>query len=75
MADSFQELVEETTAIPDALRLYIDWEVMARGVQLSGEPSPSRPRMTRCTCSGRSSASERFDYRGLKAGRVLKSNL
>jgi antirestriction protein len=37
LADSFQELTEETTVIPDALRLYIDWEAMARDARLGGE--------------------------------------
>jgi hypothetical protein len=30
-------LTEETTVIPDALRLYIDYEAMARDARLSGE--------------------------------------
>jgi antirestriction protein len=29
LADCFQELTEETTVIPESLRLYIDWEAMA----------------------------------------------
>ena len=37
LADCLQELTEETTAIPEALRLYIDYEAMARDAQLGGE--------------------------------------
>lgn len=37
LADSFQELTEETTVIPESLRLYIDYEAMARDARLSGE--------------------------------------
>ena len=36
LADYLQELTEETTAIPEALRYYIDWEAMARDAALSG---------------------------------------
>ncbi|NQE65337.1 hypothetical protein E1H18_1118 [Caulobacter sp. RHG1] len=37
LADSFQELTEETVEIPQALRLYIDYEAMARDARLNGE--------------------------------------
>ena len=37
LADCFQEMTEETTTIPEALRLYIDYEAMARDAELSGE--------------------------------------
>jgi antirestriction protein len=37
LADCFQELTEETTAIPETLRLYIDYEAMARDARLNGE--------------------------------------
>lgn len=37
LADCFQELTEETTIIPDILRLYIDYEAMARDARLGGE--------------------------------------
>ncbi|CAN5489678.1 hypothetical protein BH10PSE3_BH10PSE3_04340 [soil metagenome] len=30
-------MTEETVAIPEALRLYIDWEAMARDALLNGE--------------------------------------
>lgn len=37
LADAFQELTEETTEIPEALRLYIDYDAMARDAVLGGE--------------------------------------
>ena len=37
LADYVQELTEETTAIPSALRFYIDWRAMARDAELNGE--------------------------------------
>ena len=37
LADCFQEMTEETTAIPETLRLYIDYEAMARDARLNGE--------------------------------------
>jgi antirestriction protein len=37
LADSFQDLTEETVEIPQALRLYIDYEAMARDARLNGE--------------------------------------
>lgn len=37
LADSFQELTEETVEIPETLRLYIDYEAMARDARLNGE--------------------------------------
>jgi antirestriction protein len=37
LADCFQELTEETTTIPEALRNYIDYEAMGRDAALNGE--------------------------------------
>ena len=37
LADYMQELTEETTAIPEHLRFYIDWQSMARDAELSGD--------------------------------------
>lgn len=37
LADYFAELTEETVEIPPALRLYIDYEAMARDARLNGE--------------------------------------
>ncbi len=37
LADCFQELIEETVEIPEPLRLYIDYEAMARDARLNGE--------------------------------------
>jgi len=37
LSDYFAELTEETVAIPDALRLYIDYDAMARDAVLGGE--------------------------------------
>lgn len=37
LADYFQELTKETVMIPEPLRLYIDYEAMARDAELSGE--------------------------------------
>ena len=36
-ADFAQELTEETTSIPESLRFYIDYEAMARDMELSGD--------------------------------------
>ena len=37
LAGYVQELTEETTAIPSALRFYIDWEAMARDAEINGD--------------------------------------
>jgi len=37
LADCFQEITEESTVIPESLRLYIDYEAMARDARLNGE--------------------------------------
>lgn len=37
LADSYQELTEETVEIPQGLRGYIDYEAMARDARLNGE--------------------------------------
>jgi len=37
LADYAQELTEETTEIPEALRYYIDYEAMARDMELNGD--------------------------------------
>lgn len=37
LADYMQELTEETTEIPQALRYYIDWHAMARDAEMSGD--------------------------------------
>ena len=37
LADYLQEVTQETTAIPPALRYYIDWLAMARDAELNGE--------------------------------------
>lgn len=37
LADYAQELTEETTTIPDLLRHYIDYEAMARDMELNGD--------------------------------------
>lgn len=37
LADCFQDLTEETVEIPERLRLYIDYEAMARDATLNGE--------------------------------------
>ncbi|AYV46280.1 antirestriction protein ArdA [Caulobacter flavus] len=37
LADCFQAFTEETTTIPENLRLYIDYEAMARDAELSGD--------------------------------------
>ena len=37
LADYVQEVTEETTAIPQALHYYIDWQAMARDVEMNGE--------------------------------------
>ncbi|MCE6978586.1 antirestriction protein ArdA [Pseudomonas frederiksbergensis] len=37
LADYVQELTEETTEIPEALRYYINYEAMARDMELNGD--------------------------------------
>lgn len=37
LADYVQEVTEETTAIPQALRFYIDWQALARDAELNGD--------------------------------------
>lgn len=37
LADCYQDMTEETLTIPEALRLYIDWEAMGRDARLNGE--------------------------------------
>ena len=37
LADYVQEVTEETTRIPEALRGYVDWEAMARDAELGGD--------------------------------------
>jgi len=37
LADHVQELTEGSTAIPETLHYYIDWEAMARDAELNGE--------------------------------------
>lgn len=37
LAEFLQETTEETTAIPENLRCYIDWQAMARDVEINGE--------------------------------------
>lgn len=37
LADYVQELTEGSTAIPQPLRYYIDYQAMARDAELSGE--------------------------------------
>lgn len=37
LADYMQELTEETTAVPHALRYYIDYQAMARDAEISGD--------------------------------------
>lgn len=37
LADYVQELTEETTAIPHALRYYVDYRAMARDAELNGD--------------------------------------
>ena len=37
LADCYQEMTEESLTIPEPLRLYIDWEAMARDARLNGE--------------------------------------
>lgn len=37
LADYVRELTEETTAVPHALRYYIDWRAMARDAEMSGD--------------------------------------
>lgn len=37
LADYVQDVTEETNAIPQSLRYYIDWQAMARDCELNGE--------------------------------------
>ena len=37
LADYVQDMTEETTAIPQSLRYYIDWQAMARDAEMSGD--------------------------------------
>lgn len=37
LADCFQELTEETVEIPESLRLYIDYDAMAKDAELNGD--------------------------------------
>lgn len=37
LTEYLQELTEETIAIPDSLRYYIDWQAMARDAEISGD--------------------------------------
>lgn len=37
LADYMQEVTEESTAIPHALRYYIDWSAMARDAEINGD--------------------------------------
>jgi antirestriction protein len=37
LADYLQEVTEETTTIPHALRYYIDWQAMARDAEINGD--------------------------------------
>lgn len=37
LADYVQDLTEETTQIPEPLRYYIDWQAMARDVEMNGD--------------------------------------
>ncbi|WP_137861573.1 MULTISPECIES: antirestriction protein ArdA [unclassified Sphingomonas] len=37
LADYVQELTEQATPIPSALRYYIDWQAMARDAELNGD--------------------------------------
>lgn len=37
LADCMEELTEQTTEIPKALRFYIDWQAMARDAEMSGD--------------------------------------
>ena len=37
LADYVQELTEQTMTIPQALQYYIDWQAMARDVEMNGE--------------------------------------
>lgn len=37
LADWIQDLTEETTPVPEALRHYIDWEAMGRDARLNGD--------------------------------------
>lgn len=37
LADYVQEITEETTEIPESLRYYIDWQAMARDIEINGD--------------------------------------
>jgi antirestriction protein len=37
LADYVQELTEQTVTIPEALQYYIDWQAMARDVEMNGD--------------------------------------
>jgi antirestriction protein len=37
LAEYVQDMTEETTSIPHALRYYVDWRAMARDAELSGD--------------------------------------
>ncbi len=37
LADYVQDMTEETTSIPHALRYYVDWRAMARDAELNGD--------------------------------------
>ena len=37
LADYIQELTEETTQVPENLKNYIDYELMARDVEMTGD--------------------------------------
>lgn len=37
LADYMQDMTEESTAIPNSLRYYIDWQAMARDAELNGD--------------------------------------
>ncbi len=37
LADYVQEVTEEGTAVPQALRFYVDWQAMARDAEMSGD--------------------------------------
>lgn len=37
LADYVQEVTEESTAVPQTLRFYVDWQAMARDAEISGD--------------------------------------
>lgn len=37
LADYVQEVTEESTAVPQALRFYVDWPAMARDAEMNGD--------------------------------------